>query len=56
MLNSKEQLADSQGVLELQGDLVKPGIYKVEVVQYDNDDTSGDMVTYRTVEYEVKEN
>ena len=56
MLNTKDQLSeDCQSTLDLQGDLLKPGTYKVEVVQYEDDDTSKDIVTYKTCEYEIKE-
>lgn len=55
MLQDKQQLSDSQNSLELKDDLLKPGTYKVEVVQYDNDDPSGEMLTYKTCEYEIKQ-
>lgn len=51
---AKEQLADSQISLDLQGDALKVGIHKVEVVQYDNDDPSGTVITYKTASFEVK--
>ena len=56
VLNTKDQLSeDCQSTLDLQGDFLKTGTFKVEVVQYENDDTSKDMVTYKTCEYEIKE-
>ncbi|MCC3870303.1 hypothetical protein [Terrisporobacter mayombei] len=56
ILNTKEQLTeDCQGTINIEGDFTEPGIYKVEVVQYEDDDTSKGMVTYKTCEYEVKE-
>lgn len=51
---AKEQLAESQISLDLQGDALKEGTHKVEVVQYDNDDPSGTVITYKTAAYEVK--
>lgn len=51
---AKEQLAESQISLDLQGDAIKAGTHKVEVVQYDNDDPSGTVITYKTASYEVK--
>jgi hypothetical protein len=51
---AKEQLAESQISLDLQGDALKEGTHKVEVVQYDNDDPSGTVITYKTASYEVK--
>lgn len=54
MLNTKEQLADSQITLDLQKDALATGTHKVEVVQYDNDQPDGKMVTYKAASYEVK--
>lgn len=51
---AKEQLAESQISLDLQGDALKVGTHKVEVVQYDNDEPSGTVITYKTASYEVK--
>lgn len=51
---AKEQLADSQVSLDLQGDALKEGTHKVEVVQYDNDEPSGTVITYKMASYEVK--
>ena len=51
---SKEQLADTQTSIDLQGDNLKEGIHKVEVVQYENDDPSGTMLTYKMASYEIK--
>lgn len=51
---AKEQLADSQVSLDLQGDALKEGTHKVEVVQYDNDEPSGTVITYKASSYEVK--
>lgn len=54
MLHGKMQLGDTQGTLTLESDLLSPGIYKVEVVQYENDDPSGTIITYKTGSYEIK--
>lgn len=54
MLASKEQLADSQMALDLSGDMLSVGIHTVEVVQYESDDTTGNMVTYKSASYEIK--
>lgn len=51
---AKEQLAESQISLDLQGDALKVGTHKVEVVQYDNDEPSGTVITYKAASYEVK--
>ena len=51
---SKEQLAETQTGIDLEGDALKVGTHKVEVVQYDNDDPSGTVITYKTASYEVK--
>lgn len=51
---AKEQLAESQISLDLHGDALKAGTHKVEVVQYDNDEPSGTVITYKTASYEVK--
>lgn len=54
MLSTKEQLGDSQTSLDLSGDALQVGIHSVEVLQYDNDDPSGSVVTYKSASYEVK--
>lgn len=54
MLNSREQLADSQTTLTLEGDALKEGTHKVEVLQYENDEPSTSPVTYKSAEYEIK--
>lgn len=52
---AKEQLADSQISLDLQDAQLETGIHKVEVVQYTDDDPAADMITYKTMAYEIKE-
>lgn len=54
VLLSKEQLADSQTSLDLEGNNLAIGKHKVEIVQYDNDEPTGTMTTYKPCEYEVK--
>lgn len=53
-LNSKEQLGDGQTSIDLTDDLLSVGTHKVEVLQYNNDDASSDVVTYKSASYEVK--
>ncbi len=52
---SKEQMADSQGSLDLQDDSLSAGTHTVEVVQYSNDKPDGELITYKSCQYEVKE-
>lgn len=54
-LNTKAQLADTEGSLDIQGTAISSGTHKVEVVQYEEDDASGTMTTYKTCSYEIKE-
>lgn len=55
MLIAKEQLANTQTSLSLEGTHLGSGVHQVEVVQFANDDPSGEMITYKTMSYEVKE-
>lgn len=55
MENAKEQLADSQTVIDLSENALKEGKHTVEIVQYDNDEPTGTMVTYKKAEYEIKQ-
>lgn len=55
MLYSKEQLGETQMPIDLSEDSLKTGAHKVEVLQYSNDDSSSDVVTYKTASYEIKE-
>lgn len=54
VLNSKEQLKDTQTSLNLKDDEVKVGKHKVEVVQFDTDKVDGKALTYKSASYEVK--
>ena len=53
MLNTKEQLGDSQSSISLEKDALAKGTHKVEVVQYDTNEPDGTMVTYKTASYEI---
>ncbi len=55
MLSTKEQLGDSQGSLDLSGDFLSTGTHKVEVVQYEGDNTGGTVTMYKAASYDVKE-
>ncbi len=55
MENKKDQIGDYQGTLSLEGDALKKGKHKVELVQYDNDKPKGKIITYKSSMYEVKE-
>lgn len=55
MLSTKEQLGDSQGSLDLSGDSLSTGTHKVEVVQYEDDNTDGTVTMYKAASYDVKE-
>lgn len=54
MLNTKEQLGDSQSSINLEKDALAEGTHKVEVVQYDTNEPDGTMVTYKTASYEIQ--
>ena len=52
---SKEQLGDMvQGTIDLQEDTLNKGIHTVEVVQYSTDEPNGEIITYKSCQYEVK--
>ncbi len=52
---AQEQLGEMvQGVLDLHDDALEEGVHTVEVVQYSTDKPDGDIVTYKTCQYEVK--
>lgn len=54
MEQGKEQIADYQSSITLTDDLLKEGVHKVEFVQYDTDDPSGNVIMYKTASYEIK--
>ena len=51
---SKEQLSNSQISLNLPKDILKPGVYTVAVVQYENNDTTAKVIEYHEGKFEVK--
>lgn len=52
---AQEQLGEiAQGVLDLHDDTLEEGVHTVEVVQYSTDKPDGEIVTYKTCQYEVK--
>lgn len=54
MLNSQEQLGDGEASIDLTDDALSAGTHAVEVLQYNNDDTSSDVITYKSASYEIK--
>lgn len=50
----REQISDFKSSIIITEDLLKEGIHKVEFVQYDTDDPSGNVIMYKTASYEVK--
>ena len=54
VLNTKEQLGESQGTLELKKDALEEGTHLVEAVQFEGDDSAGEVKTYKSTEYTVK--
>ena len=55
MLVEKVQLANTQKALSLEGSSLSVGVHEVEVVQYSKDDPAGEIITYKTMAYEIKE-
>ena len=54
-LVSKEQLADTQMSIDLSNKKqLSEGIHKVEILQFDTDDTTGNVITYKTASFENK--
>ena len=54
VLKTTEQLADTQTYIDLERNDLKPGVYKVEVLQFDSDTSTGTVVTYKTASFEIK--
>ena len=54
MLHDKMQLANTQTTLTLSADQLAAGKHSIEVVQYENDDPESDMITYKSMAYEIK--
>lgn len=52
---SKEQLGETvQGTIDLKENSLSEGTHTVEVVQYSTDEPSGEIITYKSCQYEVK--
>lgn len=52
---AKEQLGEmSQGSIDLSEESLEEGTHTVEVVQYLTDEPDGDIITYKSCQYEVK--
>ncbi|MBC1482151.1 hypothetical protein HCJ52_03940 [Listeria sp. FSL L7-1485] len=54
VLNTKEQLTDTQTSLDLTTNEYEAGEHEVKVVQFDNDKETGKIITYKTAKYEIK--
>ncbi|HFQ5699478.1 TPA: hypothetical protein ACHSGA_002580 [Listeria monocytogenes] len=54
VLNTKEQLADTQTSLDLTTSEYETGEHEVKVAQFDNDKETGKIITYKTAKYEIK--
>ena len=54
VLNTKEQLGDTQMTLTIVSDALKVGKHKVEVAQFDTDKVEGKIVCYKVGSYEIK--
>lgn len=54
ILSGNEQFTDSQYSLDLDGDAIGTGKHTVEVVQYSDDQPTGEVVTYKSASYEIK--
>lgn len=52
--NCKEQLADAQISVGLEGTALIVGTHVVELKQFENNDESGTLTTYKFAKYEVK--
>lgn len=52
-LVEKQQLGDTQTSVELRGDFLKPGNYKLIIKQYENDDESTESVLVKSADYEI---
>lgn len=51
---AKEQISESQLTINLKEKELKVGKHKIEVVQFDNNKTDGQITTYKTASYECK--
>ena len=53
VLNEKEQLGNTQTSITLTGNMLKVGTHVVKVLQYDNNDPSGKIVTVKSAKYTI---
>ena len=53
VLNTKEQLHDTQTTLTLIDNALKVGTHVVKVVQYEGNDPAGKIVTWKTAKYTI---
>lgn len=49
------QLSDTQGSIELSGDMLSIGSHKVEAVQFSENNPENNVITYKSCIYEVKD-
>ncbi len=54
MLFDKTQMSNTQSTLTLTSDQLTEGFHNIEVVQYVDDCTENDMITYRNMKYEIR--
>lgn len=52
--NTKEQLSDTKATMDIKGNALKVGKHKVDVVQFNNDKATGNVITHKMAYYEVK--
>lgn len=50
---TKEQFGDSQSTIDIEGDSMKEGEHTVSVVQYENNEESGNIITYKEAKYNI---
>lgn len=54
MLFDKMQMSNTQSTLTLTSDQLTEGYHNIEVVQYVDDCTENEMITYRNIKYEIR--
>ena len=54
MLFYKTQMSNTQSTLTLTSDQLTEGFHNIDVVQYVDDCTENDMITYRNMKYEIR--
>jgi hypothetical protein len=55
VLSDTDQLADSDGALGLSDKQLDIGSHAIQLVQYDNNQEDGNIITYKLQHYEIKE-